>query len=759
VTDADAVPAEPSSRTAWWRRLPEWLVAVCVGLFGAVIYVIPYAQFHTFYYVGDGPEGYAPNWYHFGLMLRDGQWPTMESASWFGGNYAAESATAIWNPLALLNNVIVSWFDDLAAAEAFVTIEYLALLAMGVYLLCREYGAGRVPAAVLGIALPISGFTLYYEAAGWPGGLFAFMAITWFWWAARRFSRKRLSPLVPFLIGVFAITTGSPYAALGIIIVVAGIGIELLARRDYRVLVHLVVLAACAGATCLLVFLPLVGTLEVSARQELAALHNDTFMVPDLGDLAASSAPSYLPSITNWGGAVLESLPSTYFIWFAIPLLPWLRWRSLRPAAKSMLSLAVITGIFGVLVLGPSNVWLFRWPIRLIEYLYLGLGVFLAVLLSAGLATDRWRQRTLATVVLVGVGAYMSFAVRPEYYGIHAVATLVVLLFCVGALLAYRRRGWVAAGSVLLLGTIAVVSYQTYKFPFRPDSGVTPFDPPQSVSRVQRGTAEFRGVVLQLAQQGRVQREDMADGKLLWGNETHMTGQEYINHYSGIGFVKLLTALCMDYKGVTCPDSYDRLWRSYGNTDVRLIDALRVETLVLENKLLPQVVNRQPPAGWRVLVRDDVRTVWLRQDPISYPGRISWATPGTELISAEARAQDERVSLRAPQGGGELVLARLAWPGYSATIDGRPAEVRNGEAGLITVSVPPGEHVLEVTYRTPGLRLGLTALGVAVIIVFAQSVMWWIGNRRRRDPQPPPERPSGSAEPSVDTENLATVKS
>lgn len=703
---------------------------VGVAVVGALVYTIPFLQNSYFYYIGDNPESFIPLWHHFGEQLRAGQWPTMDAAGWYGGNYAGESAYTLWNPVTLVNYGVVSLFDDLAAGAAFVMVEFLTLLSVAMYLLAREYGSRRAPAAVIAIALPACGFTLYYEAAGWPIGLMAFTWVAWFWWAARRHARGRLTPLVPFLIGVLAMTTGSPYATLGMLIVLLGIGVELIMLKDFRRLVHLAVMGACVGASAALVFLPLLGAMAVSSRQELAVIGNNTFMVPDLGDLAGSSAPTYLPSILNWGGAVLENLPSTYFIWFAIPLLPWLRWGALRRPSRPLISVAVITGIYGVMTLGPSNLWLFRWPIRVIEYFYLGAGVLLAVLLSAGLARDRFRVRVLATVGLVGMGAYLSFAVRPEYYRMHALAAVAVLALVLGAIAVYRRRGWPWAAAVLLVGTIGVITYQTSRIPVVGPGGRA-VEPPRSVSRMEQGTASYQGIVLQLASQTGVRTQDMDDGEIVFGNLTTATGHEEINRYSGIGFAEFTTALCMDYKGVTCPEAYDRLWRTMPGTDVPLIDALRVQTLVLQNRLLPDVVDEAPPDGWRELVRDGARTVWLREVPLPYPGRVSYASSGTEVLSADAGAEHERVTFRA-SGDGELIFARLAWPGYSATIDGRPVDVINGEAGLITVAVPSGEHVLELDFRAPGLRLGWLVLIGATGVVLVQSVLWWIAGRRER---------------------------
>jgi hypothetical protein len=739
VTDAGQDLGEGSARASR-RRLPEWLVVIGVGVVGALVFIIPYLQNSIFYYVGDNPESFVPLWHHYGEQLRSGQWPTMDPSGWYGGNYAAETAYSLWNPVTLVNYLAVSLFDDLAAAAALVMIEFLALLSMATYLLAREYGAARVPSAVVAIAIPGTGFTLYYEAAGWPAGLMAFTWVAWFWWAARRHARGAMSPLVPFVFGVLAMTTGNPYATLGLVIVLVGIGVELLVRRDYRKLGHLAVMGACVGASLALVFLPLLGVMSVSSRQELAAIVNDTFMVPDLGDLAGSSAPTYLPSITNWAGAVRESLPSTYFIWFAIPLLPWLRWGTLRRAARPLTSVAVVSGLYALAVVGPSNLWLFRWPIRLIEYLYLGLGVLLAVLLSAGLARDRLRERALATGALVVFGGYLSFAVRPEYWRMHFAAMIAVLALVLGAVLAYRRWGWRAFGAVLLVGTIGVVTYQTSRIPVLEKGGIA-VEPPRSVSRMENGTASYRGTVLQLASQTPVRTPDMDDGEILFGNETVAAGLSAINRYSGIGFAEFTSALCMDYKGslTNCRDpngAYDGLWRVVPGTGAPLIDALRVETLVLQDWLLPEVVTRTPPQGWRVEVRDGTRTVWIRENPLPHPGRVSFASGGTEVVSADAQTEHERVTFRAPEQGGRLVFARLAWPGYTATIDGQPVEVGNGEAGLITIAVPAGEHVLELDFRAPGLRLGAFILIGATGVVLVQSVLWWLAGRRGRRGRP-----------------------
>lgn len=740
-------PAGDSRPARGGRRLPEWVLALAVGVTVAVITTIPFLLQHGFYYAGDNPESFVPLWHHFGEQLRAGRWPTMDPAGWYGGNYAAEGTYSLWNPVQLLDYVVVSLFDDLAAAAAFVQIQFLALLGIGAYLLCREYDAGRTAAAVVAVGIPVTGFTLYYEAAGWPAGLMAFTWVTWFWWAVRRQACGRLWPVVPFLIGALGMTTGNPYAALGMVVVLTGMAVELLLRRDHRALIHLVVTGLCVGATALLVFLPLVGTLPVTNRETVAALANDLFLVPHLGDLLAGSAPTYLPPIVNWGGALIERLPSTYFLWFAIPVLPWIRWKTLREGTRPPTSLLVITALFLAMTVGPSNVWLFRWPIRLIEYFYLGVGVLLALALTPGLARDHLQRRTWATVGLVAAGAYLSGAVRPDLWRMHLLVGAGVLILVLAAAWAARRWGTRAMAAVFLVGTVSVLVYQTSHLPIGVGGTSDRAGTPVSVDQVQDATSSYRGAVLQLATQASLATAPSGQtGELLFGNESVMSGHESVVRYSGMSFQSFSEALCIDYRGMVCPEAFDRIWRPVGATGAPLVDLLEVQTLVLDAGMFPGPASGPAHPGWTVAARDSLRTVWVRDLPGAAEGRLSWSSPGIEVDSDTGAGTSESVSFRATADG-SLVFARLAWPGYTATVDGRPVEVEQGPAGLLSIPVPAGEHRLALSFRPPGLSAGIAIAGAAAALSLAQTGMWVLRGRRRRRraPADDDDAPSGTA--------------
>ncbi|MFD2419430.1 hypothetical protein [Amycolatopsis pigmentata] len=403
-----------------------------------------------------------------------------------------------------------------------------------------------------------------------------------------------------------------------------------------------------------------------------------------------------------------------------------------------LLGVLVVTLAFLISVLGPSNLWFFRWPIRMIEFFYLGVAVLAAVALSAGLARDRIRTRTIASVALIAMGAFLSLAAAPQFSTIHALATILVLGLVAGAVGAYHRWGPRPFGVMLAVGTVVILTYQVARLPVV-DPG-TRVEPPISVSRARQGSVLTEGTVLQLARQESVRTQDYADGALMFGNENILRDHETINRYSGIGYAKLSAALCIDYKGVVCADSLHRLWLPAEGTDVPLVDALRVRTVILQRSLFPGDADH-PPAGWRVADTDQVRTMWVRQAENPLPGRVSWVSSGVVVHSADARPDRETVDFDAPAEGGQLVFARLNWPGYSANVDGSGASGRPRETaeGLLAVDVPPGRHVLDLTFIEPGLRPGAVIAGLAAMLVPAQAA--WIGVHRRKRRRESEHRP------------------
>ena len=316
-----ATRVQDTAPEAGKKFLKDWHIAVLVPLITVALCFIPRLFSPTFFYWDDTMQSFLPVWRSLGAELLQGNLELMDPSGWVGGNYMAEVGYGIWNPLNLLNFMVVANINDLALASFLVVAEFMGILALGTFLLAKSYGANRWLAAAAGIAIPFSGFTLFYEAARWPGGLMAFAWVTLFWWSLRRAMHGNRNPFLPFVLGFLTMTAGNPYGAVGIIVVCAAVGIELLLVRKPRKLVSIFFLALAVGLTAVLVFFPLPLSAAVTARTS-SIIANDMFLVPGIGDLTAMSMPNYRPPIKNFYGFI-ESVPAAYLAWFILPLLPW----------------------------------------------------------------------------------------------------------------------------------------------------------------------------------------------------------------------------------------------------------------------------------------------------------------------------------------------------------------------------------------------------------------------------------------------------
>jgi hypothetical protein len=94
-----------------------------------------------------------------------------------------------------------------------------------------------------------------------------------------------------------------------------------------------------------------------------------------------------------------------------------------------------------------------------------------------------------------------------------------------------------------------------------------------------------------------------------------------------------------------------------------------------------------------------------------------------------------------------LVIAEAYAPGWTARVDGRPAPLLRADVALRAVEIGKGDHVVEMSYRTPGLflGLGLGGLGIALAAVLLLGSMgkfstaWWLWFRPSEIASRPPD--------------------
>ncbi len=94
------------------------------------------------------------------------------------------------------------------------------------------------------------------------------------------------------------------------------------------------------------------------------------------------------------------------------------------------------------------------------------------------------------------------------------------------------------------------------------------------------------------------------------------------------------------------------------------------------------------------------------------------ACPASACAVTPRSAERVDVRCRADAAGWAVLLDAYA-PGWTATLDGVAAPIARADEVVRAVAVPPGEHLVRFTYRTPGLAPGVTAsaLGAAIALL------------------------------------------
>lgn len=89
-----------------------------------------------------------------------------------------------------------------------------------------------------------------------------------------------------------------------------------------------------------------------------------------------------------------------------------------------------------------------------------------------------------------------------------------------------------------------------------------------------------------------------------------------------------------------------------------------------------------------------------------------------------------------------LVISTAYDKGWSAEINGVPAEVDRANVGFLAIRVPAGENEVVFTYTTPGLNMGiiLTIVGSAALIVYCLVIYLALKKRPERTVYPAQDR-------------------
>lgn len=710
-----------------WHRVAPVLAMLGAVLIGAAI---PAIRNPNFYFWDDTAAVAVGVWQRIGQQVLAGELPFLQLDMWRGGNFIAEAATGMWNPVMLGLMVVTSPLDDMALAITIAKIALFLLAAGGVYLLARGYGASPWIAAVAGAVLPLSGWALFMDGTSWINGTAITAFTPWAWWALRRaylHGFRSGAVAVAVVAGYVLASVGNPYGMVTLAAAFLAVAVEAILQRRRAEILWLVGLGVALVLMSIVIYLPFLLTSSVGFRAQ-SGIWNDEFLAPGISNLLALSVPTYKPYVRMFGLPYM-TIPGMYLAWFVLPLLPWLRWRAPSLQWRSLAGLLTFGGFFLVFVLGPTQFSMFRWPARLIPFFYLAVIILIAVVLTQGLARSNPRVRILLSLVAIAAGGWQAFADMPDLWKWHGLVSVVIV--ALGWVFLRWSDGGARSFAILIGGTVLFIAPQALIAPV--NGNVADYNLPRSKSVItERFADRYPGLTVQVADYMATPERlapDRAWRDLLAGNMYSVAGVESTTAYSGVGFTKHDAALCITYNGATCRTAWRELWQTPEGEDEMLADLMGVQTVVVMRSTLPLPEARE---GWTLTERTPDATIFQRDEPVSFEESRITVTGDDVSIESTSLAGPSGESATVSTGSGNertVTFARLAWPGYSATVNGEPLEVVTGPAGLLQVELPSDLDgaELELRFMPPGLVPGLIALGLGVALAAALAVL-----RRRR---------------------------
>jgi hypothetical protein len=111
------------------------------------------------------------------------------------------------------------------------------------------------------------------------------------------------------------------------------------------------------------------------------------------------------------------------------------------------------------------------------------------------------------------------------------------------------------------------------------------------------------------------------------------------------------------------------------------------------------------------------------------------ALPDPLAITTNVRRYEPgnvRIDLSAPApAGASLVVSENYYPGWQATVDGKPARLGRADLTLIGVELPQGARSVELEFTSPAYQKGKTVTWIAILIgVLALAAGFWRDRRR-----------------------------
>jgi hypothetical protein len=161
-------------------------------------------------------------------------------------------------------------------------------------------------------------------------------------------------------------------------------------------------------------------------------------------------------------------------------------------------------------------------------------------------------------------------------------------------------------------------------------------------------------------------------------------------------------------------------WKTvYDQAQVQVLENTRAQPrawLVIEAEAVDAEEALRRIRGESAHEFDPQRTALLEVKPADLPQLPGRVAAGSRVLITSY--SDTRLTLETDSSTPTvLVVSEIFYPGWVATVDGRQADILLTDYLLRGLSLPPGQHKIEMRYTAPAARTGAIISGCALLLL------------------------------------------
>jgi hypothetical protein len=738
VTTKQALTRESPSR---WRIN---LIGASASLVFAALAVASVATVSPgYFHVDDALNDILPSSASIWRLLSEGTPPILNASTINGGNSLVDIARAPFHPITVLASAMwpVAGLEGVTFATAFLL---LASMFGGAFFLARgglRLGLGySLAAGFLTATSPI--FVSIYLPSWWAvalgmvGYIWATSALLW---AAHSPRPARLLLLGISTWALFATGWPQSYATFAAsAILIAAYSMLTSESLGWRRLHTPMKLAAVVVAGSLAGWPIISEYLELSSKgflDRITGFNNDgNFFTPSVGQLLSVANPVSSDFLSTYWGYLWTAVPFGFATLLLLVAVFFTEHTMATFRHDRLLQLlAANAGLFYLMTQLPAQLGPTRVTFRYLPYALIFVIVGCLHYLNHAKRVWNWSRFSAAVAVIAAGALTASWRVAQPSDLRHSVLTPTLYLVTTSILLLlYRKealRHWIE-GALVIAGALLLAVQIPLSNPF---FGGSTQAPQLSAAAQARDLAEG-GFLLDAATTGTTPNA-VAPG---YGSSRYLiAGIRIVNGYDSVGqsaFSRMLpTDSTQWYLG---PDAIKTLAGKapapMGNTT--WFDVMRISAVLTNADPIAGAHDALVGAGFTKVSTVGATAVFTHtRNAGSQTSTVSASTTGTTIGSGQAISdltEQVEVTNSTPETG-EVSFARMYWPGYTATLDGKPLEVRSLNGVLVSVAVPPRTSgTLQLSYWPPSWRTALPIAGFGLLALIVLPFL--LGRRSRR---------------------------